>query len=228
VFVSTNSDPVKIENGRPPEMSLLSTVVVNRTTADGRFSLPIPREPYVVGVVHEFGGAEIAAEDLKSRGEIVLQPWARVEGALVGPSGLQPDDTETIDLLDHVEGEPYSKGNEQNQQPTIDWSNSAEPDASRHFAFDRVLPGRKKTLTIAAGSRGLFSAAGEKNIAVWTTDWEPVVFDAIGGQTTHIELRPDDADDSDAVARYQRPHRCGRFASHRLARRCCRRSSVQE
>ena len=81
VFVSTASSPATIENGElssvwsPPE-------IVERTTADGRFALPMPLEPYVVGVLHDFGGAEISAKDLKSRGEIVVQPWARVVGVV--------------------------------------------------------------------------------------------------------------------------------------------------
>ncbi|MDY0166140.1 MAG: hypothetical protein RBS80_06325 [Thermoguttaceae bacterium] len=175
--LSTASDPVTIRDGRLPKW-LSPPTVVDATRADGRFELPKPLEPYVVGVVHDSGGAEIAADVLESRGEIVLQPWARVEGEFQGPpdESLSPDGEERIRLgINCAEDADSDKPSE---RPHIDWSCTCDVTSSRRFVFERVLPGRAEAEVF---SSDLLFIAGEV-APVWRTQ----KFTAVAGQTSHI------------------------------------------
>ena len=194
VFVSTASDPVRIQDG-----SLSSSIsppdIVESTGADGRFELPMPLEPYIVGVVHDFGGAEIAAQDLESRDEIVLQPWARVEGVVQGPPHKEDSDgKENISLkINEIEGVcrlfgPTSK------TPYIEWTYSYDLTSSRRFIFNRVLPGRAE---IAASASVSISFAGDRESCsfFWytaagesATVWRDQKFTTMPGQTSRVEF----------------------------------------
>ncbi len=135
VFASTASDSWRVENGRVAEQ-VSPPLVCERSGADGRFELPMPSEPYVVGVIDEFGGAEIAGQELVARGEIILQPWARVEGLMEGSVAPAGEEKGTISLQAGCHGS--SQMDPQNQRPRIDWSYSVDLDPSGRFAFDRV------------------------------------------------------------------------------------------
>jgi len=53
-----------------------------KTGADGRFSLPLQDESFVLAVVHEAGFAQVTDEQFTAGPEIFLQPWGSVEGTL--------------------------------------------------------------------------------------------------------------------------------------------------
>src|SRR6185503_3611519 len=90
VFLSTASAAVPIYSAPPPK------VAVARTGADGRFSFPLDPKNRAVIVVHEKGYGQITVAELAKRQELMLQPWARVEGTL--REGSKPLAGETIHL----------------------------------------------------------------------------------------------------------------------------------
>ncbi len=177
VFAATASNPWTVNDGRVDEGVSVPLVCV-RTAADGRFRLPMPLEPYVVGVVHELGGAEITASELGARGEIVLRPWARVEGVIQGPRDPDAEGKQTVYL--NVGGNTPSGANQQDKRPWIDWSCSTDPDQSGRFAFERVLPGRREVHP----SSFRFSVVDQECV----DDWRPQVCEAVAGHTARIQF----------------------------------------
>ena len=154
-------------------------IICDRTGADGKFELPVPLEPYALRVVHESGGAEATPRDLEARGEIVLQPWARVEGVLKGPPG-QEAGKETVDLSpDRDEGSPHA--DKEDWRPSADWMAVGSPDRSGRFAFERVLPGRYKAEVMVHGPE---QSPGAKAFV----EWRPQIIEAVAGKTTRLEF----------------------------------------
>jgi protocatechuate 3,4-dioxygenase beta subunit len=175
VFLSTPSNTAMMDDGDLSKV-FSPPCIQDRTGPDGRFELPMPLEPYVVGVVHDSGGAEIASHDLESRGLIVLQPWARVEGVVQGPSDPGPDNKETVRLdVNRVEdaGSLFTIG----KVPGIDWSYSCDLASSRRFVFKRVLPGHAE---MEAGW-GLCVVAGQS-----ASPWRKQNFTTVPGQTSRV------------------------------------------
>ncbi|MCE5268761.1 MAG: carboxypeptidase regulatory-like domain-containing protein [Planctomycetaceae bacterium] len=193
VFLSTVSEPRLVSNGRLSSFCS-NSLAAERTAADGRFELPIPTEPYVVGVLDDFGGAEITARELDARGDIVLQPWARVQGVVPKTVGSDGVFTESVslrrDLSDDASKEEHTGCRtlewlaervlpRQLQSslfgvsfrlvgregcPDIDWDYSTKPDESRQFVFDRVLPGK-----FSVGLFGSFVWLNGKCVSPWQT-----------------------------------------------------------
>ena len=63
-----------------------------KTDAHGRFGLPQRTEPYRVLVVHDRGIMSVSHEELiHAGGQIILQPWARMEGIYALEGEPQPD-----------------------------------------------------------------------------------------------------------------------------------------
>lgn len=131
VLVATASEPCSVFNGHTLEGVF--------TGADGRFHLPRPLEPYIVGVVHPFGGAEIAAKSLDEQGEIILHPWGRVEGVI---RGSHNPDSKKVSVSLNVECIESTGTDKQDKRPFIDWSYSTDTARSGRFSFSRVLPGK--------------------------------------------------------------------------------------
>lgn len=173
VFVATSSESVRLDRssffGRADDSTL--------TAADGRFEMSLPLEPYIVGAIHTFGGAEITAEELDSRSEIVLQPWARVEGTVHLPKDLPENSQTTVSLTMKYAKE---ENNEQDKRPHIDWSCSADLDRSGRFAFDRVLPGK---CSVEPWEGYWIAYEGES-----CPLWRERIVEAVAGQTLHIEF----------------------------------------
>ena len=167
------------KNSGEAEECTWSPVICDRTGADGRFELPVPLQPYALRVVHDSGGAEATPRDLEARGEIVLQPWARVEGVLKSPPG-QDAGKQNIELSpDRDEGSPHA--NKEDWRPSDDWTAFGSPDRSGRFAFERVLPGRYK---VDAGWNGLGLSPGVRAFVAW----RPQIIEAVAGKTTRIEF----------------------------------------
>ncbi len=98
VALCTASRGIYLRNGRPLQGQ---PNLIVRAGADGRFSLPPQREPYILVVLHDKGFARVEKEaDVK---EIALQPWARVEGTL--RIGKDPGAKETV-VLDYESNQP--------------------------------------------------------------------------------------------------------------------------
>ena len=193
VFVSATACPATIQDGKLSS-TFSSPEIAGRTGPDGRFELPMPLEPYVVGVLHDFGGAEISAANLASHRQIVVQPWARVEGVVQAPRPETDSDVKEDVTLTVNQPEDVCRLLEPSNMPCIEWRYSADLTSSRRFVFERVLPGRAEIESSAAISvrvagktvstvAGWFCVAGES-----TSGWRVQKFPTLPGKTAHIEF----------------------------------------
>jgi peroxiredoxin len=128
VFLSTASTAVPIYSTPPPK------VAVTRTEADGRFSFPLNPKNRAVIVVHEKGYGQATIAELAKRHELILQPWARVEGIL--REGGTPLAGQTIHLSRERFGSQMERDTFRTHHDT-----TTETDAAGHYVFPRVAPG---------------------------------------------------------------------------------------
>ena len=128
VYLSTAATAVPIYSAPPPE------VAVVRTGADGRFSFPLDSENRAVIVVSDKGYGQATVAELAARGELTLQPWARVEGTL--REGSTPLAEQTIHLSRTHFGSKIEKESFRAVHDT-----TTKTDAAGHYVFPRVAPG---------------------------------------------------------------------------------------
>jgi len=148
------------------------------TTGDGRFELPMPSKPFTLHVEHDLGVAAIAAKDFETRGEIVLRPWARVEGIIRG-SVVEPGrERETISL--HREKPKETDTHPQETDLFTERHFSADPDSAGSFVFKEIPPGRYE---ISPSVHEFPVVDGQ-----WFLEWRQQYIDAVEGQTTHVEF----------------------------------------
>ncbi len=133
VVLVVPSAPAFITNGRPP--SGLDHRAV-KTGADGRFAFPPEEPPFTIVALDNRGFAQVRSTDFARGGELVIQPWGRVEGTL--RIGIRPGAGETLLLT----GGPH--GDTEHSIPWFEYSATA--DRWGKFAFDRVVPG---SITVA-------------------------------------------------------------------------------
>ena len=128
VFLSTASSAVPIYS--PPSRQIAATV----TGPDGRFSFPASPENRAVIVVSEEGYGQATVAELTARPELMLQPWARVEGTL--RKGTTPLPGQTIRLSRKRFG---SKLDEKAYRTVHD--DITRTDGAGRYAFPQVAPG---------------------------------------------------------------------------------------
>jgi thiol-disulfide isomerase/thioredoxin len=127
------SEPAFINNGRPPTGR---THRVVKTGADGRYTFPPEEPPFTIVALHDRGFAQVSSSNLARAGELVLQPWGRIEGSL--RVGNRPGDG--LPVL--INGGP--RGDTEHALPWFEYATTA--DRSGNFVFDRVVPG---SITVA-------------------------------------------------------------------------------
>ena len=128
VLLSTDSVFVHVYSTSPPKAA------VARTGADGRFSFPVALENRAVIVVHEKGYGQITVADLVKKHELILQPWARVEGTL--REGSKPLAGEWIYLSRTHLGSQIERATFRTQHEI-----RTQTDGAGHYVFPRVVPG---------------------------------------------------------------------------------------
>lgn len=103
------------------------------TDATGHFTLPRPDGPWVLFARHDGGFIRLAQGDYAAtRGQVFLQPWAKVRGTL--RAGAEPQVNQKVVLF----GNPIP---EEWESRRVQYSREARTDPEGHFAFDRVAPG---------------------------------------------------------------------------------------
>jgi RNA polymerase sigma factor (sigma-70 family) len=101
--------------------------------AAGHFSFSGLKEPWILVARHASGYVEISAAEFKqNQGQIVLQPWGKVEGRLL--VGDQPQPGQKVRL--------FRSGSADNWVAThLRHERMATTDSGGRFAFERVAPG---------------------------------------------------------------------------------------
>ena len=115
---------------RPPRQA-----PTTNTSADGQFAIGFPEAPKdglaAVVVNSEVGYALVTAEELSANSEVVVQPWARIEGVLRVGESLATNQTVNIGIWGSTE--------------LYDWNlvhhgASTKTDVNGKFVFSRVAP----------------------------------------------------------------------------------------
>ena len=128
IYFSTVATAVPVYS--TPSAQVLSTV----SARDGRFSFPSDVENRAAIVISEKGYGQATVEELATRPELVLQPWARVEGTL--RQGTTPLANQTI----HLSRTRFGSKIEQQAYRTVHDA-TTKTDSAGHYLFPRVAPG---------------------------------------------------------------------------------------
>jgi RNA polymerase sigma factor (sigma-70 family) len=128
VFLSTASVPVPVYSDRSDK------VQTTATGQDGRFAFPDEPENRAVIAVHESGYAQATVAELAKRPELVLQPWARIEGTL--RQGTKRLANQTI----HLSRSRFGSKIQERAYRTVH-SATTTTDGEGRYSFDRVAPG---------------------------------------------------------------------------------------
>jgi hypothetical protein len=118
---------LSIENGHAEMPDALSI----RTTDDGRFQFSPPGKPFIIVALHAQGYAETAAQSDGPVPDLILTPWAQVEGEV--RVGSKVGARETVELQRPSPFDPH--------QPHVLFSARASCDESGHFLLDHVPAG---------------------------------------------------------------------------------------
>jgi protocatechuate 3,4-dioxygenase beta subunit len=135
ILLATSSQSIDLLQRRNEARQIITTwndALVRNTASDGRFSFPAQFERYVIMAFGSDGYAEFegAREPEESAGDLVFQPFARVEGRLL--TGDKPVANTEVSLRPI---RPRSAGS-----PRIDDRYIAVTEGDGRFVFDRVPP----------------------------------------------------------------------------------------
>mgnify|MGYP003735806137 CR=1 FL=1 len=142
------------------------TAAARTTDAEGRFSFSAQIDTWMIAVVCDEGFARVNEDAFEGSADIVVKPWARVEGVVhVGsaPGAGQP-------MVLWI-SEPYRP-----KAPQLSFSYSAQADSEGRFVFERVVPGE------ASVGRRIDTVGGG-----WTTS-HAIPFEALPGETTNLSI----------------------------------------
>jgi len=145
-----------------------------KSDAEGHFSLPMPGSDYLVSAAHkELGLAVAPAAEFEATGELVLQPWGRIEG--VCQVGAAEGACEAIQL-----DWPPPEGEQQSSRAYITGRWETRTDARGRFTIERLPPGvrlelRRCIQAVTAGPYGI-------------PDWHYREVRAQPGQTVRVML----------------------------------------
>jgi peroxiredoxin len=128
VVLATPGQTAYIRNGREFHDQGCPKLI---TAADGRYDFPPQADPFALVVLHDDGYARVEQADLAESKDIVLQPWARVQGTLMIGAEPGANARMTVWMNDHHEP----------NQPRVYHDLKANTDEQGRFLFDRVPPG---------------------------------------------------------------------------------------
>ncbi len=123
-----NGPTLLITNSEFHEMSRGLAVEAGK---GGRYSFPPQSARYALVVIHERGWRLLRSEDRPASGEVIIQPWASVEG--MARIGTKPAEGAEISLS--------MQCNKSNDNRRIHMTHNAKADGEGRFSFDHVPPG---------------------------------------------------------------------------------------
>ena len=145
-LVSSARQPLNVFNGRMSPAYNYNTFTPTAATGDdGRFTLPPTKEPFLVAALNEQGYAYSAAGNTLTVPDLVLIPWARIEGVMYIDG--RPAVGEEVSLWSHS---PYAWETQTNRPAHyglmsngayVGFSGETTCDDTGHFVLDRVAAG---------------------------------------------------------------------------------------
>jgi RNA polymerase sigma factor (sigma-70 family) len=102
-----------------------------RTGTDGRFSFSPPATDTRILALHDQGSAETTTRRMREQHDLLIQPWARIEGTLRAGGRLLPHETVVADS----EAERM-----ESLTATVQHDNRAQTDEHGHFVIERLPP----------------------------------------------------------------------------------------
>ena len=102
------------------------------TGPDGRFSFSPQVEDFVIAVIHDFGLAKVHSSEFAEDTELVLEPWAHIEGTVYVGREIGAGETVAINRA-------Y---NNSNLEPRIHIYSKSTADQQGNFKFSRVAAGK--------------------------------------------------------------------------------------
>lgn len=130
IVVASPARRVRFRDGRIENDEIVRST---RSRGDGRFSLAPAEKPFTIVVVHDDGIAITPQEyiDKKEIIDIMLRPWARIDGTLKLGGVPRPDERIYAYKCDEI----------LHRDPLTDFIFEVETDREGRFAIDRVPPG---------------------------------------------------------------------------------------
>ena len=129
--IATAQEKVKLENGKISRYGRTSPDI--ETDDQGKYRLPILVGDFKMMVVSDQGFAVVSSDELKDEGDIILQPWGRLEGMLF--AGNRPLAGSSVSLeVDPGDPEVWDRD--------INWHYTTTTDENGCFAFEQVRPGQ--------------------------------------------------------------------------------------
>ncbi len=129
VLCTPNGPPVDIHNG---SLGPLNRALVTEVGSDGRYAFPPQPGPYSLIAIHDRGWRLLHSQDRPASGEIMLQPWAQIEGTF--RIGSRPVADAVISLR-----MGYMKDLHDERRIGVDCS--AITDQDGRFSFKQAPPG---------------------------------------------------------------------------------------
>lgn len=136
VLLATPRNPIALYTPRPGDLAA-------RTDAQGKFAFPPVQEWDALIVRSDAGFAQLSPKALaEANGQIVLQPWGRIEG--IALAGKQPLANQTISMdiqrrMNMLIDLPDQPG--RRRFPSVSHVQSTRTDAQGRFTFARAAPG---------------------------------------------------------------------------------------
>lgn len=138
--------------------------VVISADANGQFTLPTEVEPTaVVAIIHSDGALLMRYADWKTSPDVVLKPWARINGRVQWGEEAGAGETVTLNARESAK---YGYPN------IVFQSDQTTADQKGQFVFERLLPGRVQIncpLSVAGPRKASVHPSTEGRIVVTTT-----------------------------------------------------------
>ncbi|HVM62194.1 MAG TPA: sigma-70 family RNA polymerase sigma factor [Verrucomicrobiae bacterium] len=129
VFLVTPGLPLVVENGHRGSGQAATSVL---TGDDGRFEFSPPGKPFLVVALHDKGYAQAASEHPGTLPDLVLRPWARIDGAMY--IGSRAAARQKVSL-----GMDWAR--QSDDQPSVLFEANTMTDDTGHFLLDHVPAG---------------------------------------------------------------------------------------
>jgi protocatechuate 3,4-dioxygenase beta subunit len=167
-----------IKNGRFLDYSDPSSKL--KVAEDGLLSIPPQDNDYLLIIIHDQGFAKTTSQDLKSKPEIRLQGWGRLEGMV--RQGTNPLSKVKLDIGERGSYDP--------KWSFLNFQDATETDSEGKFFYPKLLPGkwwvrvlpgnkleitalfpREKIVDITAGQTTSVTFGGEGRPVIGKIQW---------------------------------------------------------